>query len=306
MHLRPGPRWARAGPPGRRPAGPCGRWRAWGSTVAGLRRGGTAAPAAPAPVRFNRPASRSTAPVMCTWPTRTSTPSAAPARGRRALTTRPALRRTSDGRVGVADKWNHLVLRLDAAGDVTAMAGAAGQDRRRRRPGRGCALLTTQPASRWSARGRWTRRTRRTACSAASTLRAACPRRLACGAAGGTAPVAPNQRAGVVVDGVWGGGEPHHLPGGELEAVAGAAGWHGSMDGRGAAARFYAPRGIAVDGAGNVYVADMFNHLVRRACGCLVAGHVPRPDWASSQHHKQSLSPLWCLLCGRVEKMICG
>lgn len=32
----------------------------------------------------------------------------------------------------------------------------------------------------------------------------------------------------------------------------------GSTDGIGAAARFYAPRGVAVDGAGNLYVTDVY------------------------------------------------
>ena len=51
---------------------------------------------------------------------------------------------------------------------------------------------------------------------------------------------------------------------GEVTTVAGAAGQAGSADGRGAAARFYWPCGIAVDGAGSVYVADSFNNLIRR------------------------------------------
>ncbi|MDP6455978.1 MAG: T9SS type A sorting domain-containing protein, partial [Candidatus Marinimicrobia bacterium] len=38
----------------------------------------------------------------------------------------------------------------------------------------------------------------------------------------------------------------------------------GSEDGTGTAARFYRPAGVAVDGSGNVYVADQFNHLIRK------------------------------------------
>lgn len=51
-----------------------------------------------------------------------------------------------------------------------------------------------------------------------------------------------------------GGGEPN-----ALRAVPGAF-----ADGRGEAARFNAPQGIAVDGHGNVYVADTSNHCIRR------------------------------------------
>ena len=36
------------------------------------------------------------------------------------------------------------------------------------------------------------------------------------------------------------------------------------MDGQGASARFNLPTGIAVDNDGNVYVADLFNHKIRK------------------------------------------
>jgi len=38
----------------------------------------------------------------------------------------------------------------------------------------------------------------------------------------------------------------------------------GFTDGQGSAARFYCPQGITVDGAGNVLVADTFNHALRK------------------------------------------
>ncbi|HLP26512.1 MAG TPA: hypothetical protein VK477_12595, partial [Acidobacteriota bacterium] len=38
----------------------------------------------------------------------------------------------------------------------------------------------------------------------------------------------------------------------------------GSNDGTGVAARFCEPTGVAVDTTGNVYVADTWNHLIRR------------------------------------------
>jgi PKD repeat protein len=53
-------------------------------------------------------------------------------------------------------------------------------------------------------------------------------------------------------------------PAGVVSTVAGLAGVSGSADGTGSAARFYYPSSVAVDGSGNVYVADFFNHTVRR------------------------------------------
>ena len=52
-------------------------------------------------------------------------------------------------------------------------------------------------------------------------------------------------------------------PVGEVTSLAGSL-TYGSADGIGAAARFFNPAGVAVDGSGNVYVADSFNHRIRR------------------------------------------
>ena len=45
-------------------------------------------------------------------------------------------------------------------------------------------------------------------------------------------------------------------PAGVVTTLAGLAGSSGSADGTGSAARFNCPDGVAVDSAGNVYVAD--------------------------------------------------
>ena len=52
-------------------------------------------------------------------------------------------------------------------------------------------------------------------------------------------------------------------PDGEVTTLAGADS-AGFADGQGSAARFNAPKGIAVDATGNVYVADTFNHAIRK------------------------------------------
>ena len=53
-------------------------------------------------------------------------------------------------------------------------------------------------------------------------------------------------------------------PGGTVTTLAGLAGAWGSADGPGSAARFNMPYGVAVDGPGNVYVADSQNHTIRK------------------------------------------
>jgi len=51
-------------------------------------------------------------------------------------------------------------------------------------------------------------------------------------------------------------------PKGEVSVLAG--GETGFVDGAGSAAQFDTPRGIVLDGAGNLYVVDTFNHCVRK------------------------------------------
>ena len=58
---------------------------------------------------------------------------------------------------------------------------------------------------------------------------------------------------------------------GEVTTLAGIAGSSGSADGTGSAARFNRPHGVAVDSSGNVYVADTYNHTIRKIT---VAGEV--------------------------------
>jgi len=53
-------------------------------------------------------------------------------------------------------------------------------------------------------------------------------------------------------------------PAGVVSTLAGLAGSSGTNDGTGSAARFNTPYGVAVDSGGNVYVADDYNHTVRK------------------------------------------
>src|SRR5438105_4303310 len=56
-----------------------------------------------------------------------------------------------------------------------------------------------------------------------------------------------------------------------IVTFAGTAGAIGSADGTGSAARFYDPVGVAVDSAGNVYVADSNNQTIRKITSSGVA-----------------------------------
>ena len=53
-------------------------------------------------------------------------------------------------------------------------------------------------------------------------------------------------------------------PAGVVTTLAGSAGVAGTSNGTGAAARFNYPASVAVDGAGNLYVADSANHAIRK------------------------------------------
>ncbi|MHB8521357.1 MAG: NHL repeat-containing protein [Limisphaerales bacterium] len=53
-------------------------------------------------------------------------------------------------------------------------------------------------------------------------------------------------------------------PAGVVTTLAGLAGMPGAVDGTGSVARFSQPSGVAVDNAGNVYVADTGNYTIRK------------------------------------------
>lgn len=80
-----------------------------------------------------------------------------------------------------------------------------------------------------------------------------CPRGVAAGA-GGTVYVADTFNCTLRRIG----------PGGEVTTLAGSPSRFGAVDGSGGAARFSSPRGMAVDPAGNVWLADWGNGTIRR------------------------------------------
>jgi sugar lactone lactonase YvrE len=63
-------------------------------------------------------------------------------------------------------------------------------------------------------------------------------------------------------------------PSGVVSTLAGVAGSSGSADGTGSNARFFQPAGVAVDNAGNIYVADSGNYTIRKVTACGVVSTV--------------------------------
>jgi sugar lactone lactonase YvrE len=51
---------------------------------------------------------------------------------------------------------------------------------------------------------------------------------------------------------------------GAVTTFAGTAGVYGDKDGTGSSAQFFWPSGLAVDSATNLYVADLYNHTIRK------------------------------------------
>ena len=127
----------------------------------------------------------------------------------------------SVGYVWVADSGNHVIRRVTSAGAVQTLAGSNGNF----------------------------------------------------GCAGGTLATARfNNPSGVAVDingNVFVVDTDNHTirkmtSSGTVVTLAGSCGNSGSADGTNGAAQFNKPYGVAVDGAGNLYLADTFNHTIRK------------------------------------------
>jgi serine/threonine protein kinase/sugar lactone lactonase YvrE len=76
-------------------------------------------------------------------------------------------------------------------------------------------------------------------------------------------------------------------PSGDVRTLAGMAGKAGEIDGEGADARFTAPSGIAVDNAGNVYVAEFASDTIRKISPegsvNLLGGSPGNPGWQDAK-----------------------
>ncbi len=196
--------------------------------------------------------------------------------------------------VYVADQYNHTIRKVTPVGVVTTLAGRAGYSGSTDGTGSGARFYEPLGVAVDSAgdvyvadRGNHTIR-KVTASGVVTTL--AGPVQFdsfgnrVTGSADGTGSAALfNSPSGVAVDStgnIYVADVGNHTirkvtPAGIVTTLAGLAGNTGSTDGTGSAARFSYPNGVAVDSAGNVYVADKENQTIRRgflALGILSSG----------------------------------
>jgi streptogramin lyase len=180
------------------------------------------------------------------------------------------------GNVYVADTINHLIRKITSAGVVTTLAGTAGATGSTN--GTGAAARFDSPSgvavdgsgNVYVADATNDLIRKITSAGVVTTLAGTAG---AAGQTNGTGAAARfDSPSGVAVDGsgnVYVADTINHLirkitPAGVVTTLAGTAGATGSADGTGTAATFKFPYGVAVDGSGNVYVADTNNDLIRK------------------------------------------
>jgi hypothetical protein len=182
----------------------------------------------------------------------------------------------STGNIYLADANSHTIRKISPAGAVTTLAGAAGWSGSA--DGNGSSARFDHPTGiTVDASGNLyvadtTNNTIRkvTASGGVSTVAGLAG---SAGSADGTGTAAlfhaPSDVAVDAIGNLYVSDSLNHTireitPAGVVSTLAGLAGVSGSADGSGSAARFSAPEGIAIDGSGNLYVADTNNHTIRK------------------------------------------
>ncbi|MBI2948176.1 MAG: SBBP repeat-containing protein [Verrucomicrobia bacterium] len=182
----------------------------------------------------------------------------------------------STGHVYVADTFNHTIRKITPAGAVTTLAGSAGNagnitgTRSAARFQYPAAVAIDASGNVYVADTANHAIRKITPNGAVTTLAGSAGN---AGSADGTGSAArfssPN---GVAVDtngNVYVADTSNHTlrkitPAGSVTTLAGSAESSGSANGTGAAARFYKPCGLTVSANGNVFVADTYNHALRK------------------------------------------
>ena len=183
----------------------------------------------------------------------------------------------------VADTWNHTIRQVTSAGAVTTLAGSAGNYGTNDGTGSSAQFYQPQGVAVDGAgnvyvgdTGNQTIR-KVTSAGVVTTLAGSAGNY---GSADGTGTgaafwnpqgVALDSATNLYVADSFNNTIRKVTPAGVVTTLAGTAGSFGSADGTGAAARFWQPQGVAVDSAGNVYVADSANGTIREiASGAVV------------------------------------
>jgi sugar lactone lactonase YvrE len=180
------------------------------------------------------------------------------------------------GNLFLADVGNHTIRSVTSAGVVTTLAGLAGSSGTNNGTGNQArfnfpngAAVDNDGNVYVADSGNHTIR-KITAAGVVTTLAGSAGK---AGTNNGTGAAARfNTPARVAVDGggnVYVADSANHAirivtPAGAVTTLAGLPGSSGTNDGTGTLARFNQPFGVALDGTGNVFVADTFNHTIRR------------------------------------------
>ena len=165
----------------------------------------------------------------------------------------------ASGNVFVADTQNNTVRKITPAGVVITLAGTAGSNGNV--DGAGADARFNYP------RGVAVDGAGNVFVAEGGTIRKITPAGVVTTLAG-TEDWSPGESVAVDASGnVFACGDSSILkitPAGIVTTLAGTANSPGSADGTGADARFKDPKGVTVDGAGNVFVADSGNHTIRK------------------------------------------
>jgi hypothetical protein len=186
----------------------------------------------------------------------------------------------SAGNVYVADKANNIIRKITSAGVVTTLAGTAGVTGNINGIGAAASFrspsgVVTDSAGNVYVADYGSNIVRKiTSAGAVTTLAGSAGvtgSTDGAGAAasfGGTYGVATDSVGNVFVADIWNQLIRKVTPAGVVTTLAGMSAKFGSADGTGAAASFFAPYGLATDGAGNIYVADTSNNIIRKITAC--------------------------------------
>ena len=179
----------------------------------------------------------------------------------------------ASGNVYVADRGNNMIRKISPAGVVTTLAGSATAGSA---DGTGSTASFNNPygvavdasGNVYVADGNNNMIRKITPAGMVTSLAGS----TTAGSADGTgAAAAFNSPSGIAVDAsgnVYVADASNHMirkitPAGVVTTLAGSP-TPGRADGTGAAASFYGPTGVAVDAGGNLYVAERYNHTIRK------------------------------------------